>query len=305
VSTRTSIEWTRADDGTAGRTWNPVTGCDKVSQGCGLPRFDGDKSGGCYAEAIARRFAGTKAFPHGFAVTLRPERLGDPLRWRAPSRVFVNSMSDLFHADVPDEYIARIFAVMARTPQHTYQILTKRHARMRALLGDDGQPLLEATRDEETAWALYDTGWPLPNVHLGVSVEDQPWAATRIPALLATPAAVRFVSAEPLLGPVALRRIALRRGVLDALTGDVIDPADGAIYAAAPASLDWVITGAESGPGARPMDHDWVRALRDQCTATGTAFFYKQDANKGKKIPTPELDGRTWTQMPTPDGGVS
>jgi protein gp37 len=134
VSARTSIEWTRADDG---------------SEGCGLPRFAGDKSGGCYAEAIARRFAGTKAFPHGFALTLRPERLADPLRWRAPSRVFVNSMSDLFHKDIPDEYIARVFAVMARTPQHTYQILTKRHARMRSLLGDDGRTLLEATRADE------------------------------------------------------------------------------------------------------------------------------------------------------------
>jgi protein gp37 len=237
VSTRTSIEWTRADDGAPGRTWNPVTGCTKVSPGCDH----------CYAESIARRFAGTKAFPHGFALTLHPERLGDPGRWRAPSRVFVNSMSDLFHQDVPDGFIAKVFAVMARAERHTFQILTKRPARMRALLSDGGQALMEATTDEETALSLYDCWWPLPNVWLGVSVETQHWAQLRIPALLETPAEVRFVSAEPLLGALDLRRIATRHSVLDALTGDVADPVDGAVYTAAPAALDWVITGAESG----------------------------------------------------------
>lgn len=310
TTARTSIEWTRGDDGTPGATWNPVTGCTKVSPGCDH----------CYAESIARRFAGTPAFPNGFAVTLRPERLTAPLRWQRPRRVFVNSMSDLYHQDVPDEFIAKVFAVMAATPQHTYQILTKRYARMRALLRDEcrcGRGHLPGIHFRSAmSWAAsaanpdrvpglserqvyHEAGWPLPNVHLGVSVEDQAHSERRVGALLETPAAVRFVSAEPLLGPLDLRRIATRRGVLDALTGDVIDPADGSVYAAAPASLDWVITGAESGPGARRMDTDWVRALRDQCVATGTAFFYKQDATpRGAKIPTPQLDGRTWTQMP-------
>lgn len=287
MSTKTSIEWTRNDDGTAGRTWNPVVGCDKVSPGCDH----------CYAESIARRFAGGPAYPNGFKVTLKPERLGDPLTWRTPTRVFVNSMSDLFHADIPDEYIARVFAVMARTPQHRYMILTKRPGRMRSLLGDDGRLLLESTLDEETAQALY-AQWPLPNVELGVSAELQKWAEVRIPALLETPAAMRFLSAEPLLGALDLRNLRVRSGAwIDALSGDVKGPG-GEVYASAPGCLDLVIAGAESGAGARAMDLDWVRLLRDQCVATGRAFFFKQDAIRGKKVPTPVLDGRTWTQMP-------
>jgi protein gp37 len=298
VSTRTSIEWTRSDDGTAGRTWNPVTGCTKVSEGCGLPRYSGDKSGGCYAENIARRFAGTPAFPHGFAVTLHPERLDDPKRWRAASRVFVNSMSDLFHADIPDAFIAKVFATMAATPQHTYQILTKRPARMRALLARDGQPLLEATEDEASARSLYEAPWPLPNVWLGVSVEDQHWADIRIPVLMRTDAAVRFLSCEPLLGPIDLRAsmwtLGSERG--HGLTASYVHTGGCCTRLH---GLDWVIAGAESGPGARPMDEDWVRVLRDQCTAAGTAFFYKQDADaRGRKIPTPHLDGQRWTQFP-------
>jgi protein gp37 len=262
VSAKTTIEWTRSDDGTAGATWNPVTGCTEVSDGC-------DR---CYAKTFAERWRGVPGhyFENGFDVQLRPDKLTLPLRWRKPRRVFVNSMSDLFHADVPDEYIAAVFAVMAATPQHTYQILTKRHARMRSLLRDGGVLLLDATSDEATVREIVGAHWPLPNVHLGVSVEDQKSADIRIPALMHTEAEVRFISAEPLLGPIDLR-------------GRV---------------PDWLIAGAESGPGARPMHHDWVRALRDQCTAAGMAFFYKQDAVRGKKIPTPLLDGRTWTQMP-------
>lgn len=235
----TKIEW-------CDRVWNPVTGCTKVSPGCD----------NCYAENIARRFASGPAFPRGFDVTLRPERLSDPMRWRKPARVFVNSMSDLFHPDVPDEFIARVFAAMARTPQHTYQILTKRHGRMRSLLGDDTpQTLLEYTVDENTAEALYAApSWPLPNVWLGVSVEDQKRADLRIPALLDTPAAVRFLSCEPLIGPVDLR--------------------SGWFEDAAP--LHWVIVGGESGPGARRMELDWAHSLVADCNALDVAVFVKQ-----------------------------
>lgn len=235
MSGTTSIEWTD-------RTWNPVTGCTKVSPGC-------DR---CYAETIARRFAGTPAFPNGFSVTLHQQRLDAPLRWRKPARVFVNSMSDLFHDGVPDQYIAEVFAVMAATPRHTYQVLTKRHARMRSLLSaghfrDRVAAELDAINDSSWRARL---GWPLPNLWCGVSAEDQHRAELRIPALLATPAAVRFVSAEPLIGPIDLHD---RWG-----------------------RLDWVIVGGESGPGARRMDPDWAAALVGRCRELGVAPFVKQ-----------------------------
>ncbi|MFB7162281.1 DUF5131 family protein [Streptomyces sp. NPDC056242] len=196
----TKIEWTDT-------TWNVVTGCTEVSPGCD----------NCYAKTFAERWRGTAGhhFENGFDITLRPERLALPLKWRKPRRVFVNSMSDLFHKDIPDEFIARVFATMSLTPQHTYQILTKRHGRMRALLGN---PEFEKQVDYELlhfppfadpklirrSWPLPKPGWPLPNVWLGVSVEDQKRADLRIPALVDTPAAVRFLSCEPLLGPVDL-----------------------------------------------------------------------------------------------------
>ncbi|HEV2343461.1 MAG TPA: phage Gp37/Gp68 family protein [Actinocrinis sp.] len=288
MSTRTSIEWTRADDGTAGRTWNPVTGCTKVSDGCDH----------CYAESIARRFAGTPAFPRGFKVTLHPDRLDQPARWHAPARVFVNSMSDLFHAEVPDAFITKVFAAMAATPQHTYQILTKRPARMRSLLRNDGQPLLAASEDEASAWALYEAPWPLPNVWLGVSVENQHWADIRIPVLMRTPAAVRFLSCEPLLAPIDLRAAMWTLGS-ERGHGLTMSFAHAGGCCTRLHGLDWVIAGAESGPGARALDLDWVRAMRDQCVNAGTAFFYKQNADRrGRKIPTPELDGQRWTQFP-------
>lgn len=184
MSDRSNIEWTDA-------TWNPVTGCTKVSPGCDH----------CYAETLAERFRDTPGhyYENGFDVQLRPEKLDQPLRWTRPRRIFVNSMSDLFHDQVPDEYIAKVFAVMARAEQHTFQLLTKRHGRMRSLLSDDAFPDAVV---RELGGGL--GGWPLPNVWLGVSVENQQWADTRIPALLETPAAVRFLSMEPLLGPVDL-----------------------------------------------------------------------------------------------------
>jgi len=229
MSDGSKIEWTEA-------SWNPVSGCTKVSPGCDH----------CYAETFAERWRGTPGhhFENGFDVTLRPERLEQPLRWKRPRRIFVNSMSDLFHEAVPTAFIGAVFDVMRRTPQHTYQILTKRHARMRSLARS----------------AAFGEGWPLPNVWLGVSVEDQKWADIRIPALLDTPAAVRFISAEPLLGPVSLWHL------IDAKGSGVEDPRE----------LDWIIAGGESGPGARPCDLGWLRALRDQCEWAGVPFFCKQ-----------------------------
>lgn len=242
MSDNSTIEWTTS-------TWNPVTGCTEVSPGC-------DR---CYAKTFAERWRGTPGhhFENGFDVQLRPDKLSLPLSWRKPRKVFVNSMSDLFHEQVPDDYIAQVFAVMAATPQHTYQILTKRHGRMRSLLGNDGQTLLEATTDEPTADTLYDAVWPLRNVWLGVSVENQKWADIRIPPLLDTPAAVRWLSCEPLLGPVDLDR-----STADYLGGN--------------RHVDWVVIGGESGAGARPMHPDWARSLRDQCVTANVPFFLKQ-----------------------------
>lgn len=270
MSDKTKIEWTDA-------TWNPVTGCTKVSPGCDH----------CYAETIANRFTGTKAYPRGFDVTLRPERLDQPLRWQRPRRVFVNSMSDLFHKDVPDEYIARVFAVMALADQHTFQVLTKRPGRMRSLLSSDAFmqavdsaiPGVVAALRPPRVW--YDT-WPLPNVWLGTSVEDQRWANVRVPQLLDTPATVRFLSCEPLLGPVDLVFTDTREQTywLSGRPGwgPEEDRGDGLVtqpLVIGP-SIDWVIVGGESGPNARVMQLDWAESLRDQCTGAGIPFFFKQ-----------------------------
>lgn len=247
MSTQSKIEWTDT-------TWNPVTGCTKVSPGCDH----------CYAERMTERFHGKGSFA---TVKLHPDRLDAPLKWRKPRRVFVNSMSDLFHADVPDRFIEQTWATMGATPRHTYQVLTKRHARMRTLL---------------SSWTPVTSGPPYANVHIGVSVENQQWADIRIPALRDTPAALRFLSCEPLLRPL---------GDID-LTG-----------------IGWVIVGGESGPGARPMNPNWVRSLRDQCAAAGVPFFFKQWGEwapttshgmrrVGKKNAGRELDGRTWNEYP-------
>lgn len=280
----TTIEWTRGDDGSRGKTWNPVTGCEKVSPGCDH----------CYAETLSERFRGTPGhyFENGFDVQLRPDKLDLPLRWRKPRKVFVNSMSDLFHDSVPADYIIDVFAVMAKAKQHTFQVLTKRHARMRSLLSDGGFAREMWYRLGIVEYPeVLDEVWPLPNVWLGVSAEGQKWADIRIPALLDTPAAVRFISAEPLLGPITL-------------SGDAL----GHYYGGDPrediTGLDWVIVGGESGPKARPMHPDWARSLRDQCVDAGMPFHFKQwgewaalvhPDDAGAELYVQREDGRTAT----------
>lgn len=302
----TRIEWTDT-------TWNPVTGCDKVSPGCDH----------CYAMSLAPRLKamGSRKYQRdgdprtsgpGFGVTTHPELLAQPLAWRTPRRVFVNSMSDLFHSEIPGEFIAAVFATMARTPQHTYQVLTKRHGRMRSLLTSEVfrrwmyDSLVTLDREWINANPL---PWPLPNMWLGVSVEDQKRADLRIPDLIDTPAAVRFLSMEPLLGPVDLREIWRGQGVCPTCdgTGSVEVPGGGC---ACPqcgydrsgfqgdVALDWVIVGGESGPEHRPMDPAWPRALRDQCTSAGVPFFFKQWGGRTPKANGRELDGRTWDEYP-------
>lgn len=331
MSDRTKIEWTRSDDGTPGATWNPVTGCTKLS-----PASPGCQN--CYASTFAERFRGAPGhyFERGFDVQLRPDKLDLPLRWTKPRRIFVNSMSDLFHDKVPDEYIARVFAVMALAPQHTFQLLTKRHGRMGALLRDGefqqqvydawGQLEMPKGRPSMEDWPW--SGWPLPNVWLGVSAEDQKRADLRIAALLDTPAAARFVSAEPLLGAINLpshwlHPVMRTPSPENNAIGRRIGKAHGVGF------IDWVIVGGESGPGARPMHPDWARSLRDQCVAAGVPFLFKQwgetvplgqmtdEARRrwddhhgcdvypeeslwrlGKKRAGRELDGRTWDQYP-------
>ena len=260
-------------------TWNPVIGCTRVSAGCTR----------CYAERMAARLAtnplapeyeGVAEFtaghnPRWLSVKTLPERLDQPLRWRKPRRVFVCSMADLFHDAVPDEFIAAVFGVMAACPQHTFQVLTKRPARMvrwfewvaaddkTAWIGNVADRCAQDAWKESAAAVELDelhVAWPLPNVHIGVSVEDQATADERIPLLLRTPAAVRWISAEPLLGPLDLAQF---------LSRTVRKP-----------SL-WVVCGAESGPGARPMHPDWARAVRDQCAAAGVPLFVKQLTGEG------------------------
>lgn len=287
---KTTIEWTD-------ETWNPVRGCKKVSPGCDH----------CYAERFAERWRGVpgNAYEAGFDPRFVPEALAEPLRWRLPRTVFVNSMSDLFQGAFSDEQIASVFGVMAACPQHTFQVLTKRQDRLakwfawvESSVGPSGVPLGPAGRCNEAAvWALTKDEvfpdrlagcrgtWPLPNVWLGVSVEDQAYADLRIPKLLAVPAAVRFVSYEPALGPVDFRKY------LGAFEVPHTRPGLGPF-------LDWVIMGGESGPGAREMMGTWVRMTRNACDAAGVPFFFKQWGGLLKKKAGRLLDGRTHDDMP-------
>lgn len=266
----TGIEWTD-------RTWNPTTGCDRVSPGCDH----------CYALTMAARLKamGQPRYQHdgdprtsgpGFGLTVHDDALTTPLRWRAPQRVFVNSMSDLLHPRVPDEFLAQVFAVMASTPRHTYQILTKRHARLRSLLSSEAFAVQVCGQAENLGG--YHCGLPLPNVHLGVSAEDQHWAELRIPALTGAGIAVRFLSCEPLLGPVDL----------SAWLG--IEHAGG--------TLDWVIIGGESGPGARPMRLDWARSLIGQCAAACVPVFVKQLGSVWARQHGADPKGGDWAHWP-------
>lgn len=330
MADKSAIEWTEA-------TWNPLVGCSVVSPGCT----------NCYAMQLAgtrldhtERYGGlthkTKAGPvWNGEVRLVADVLFQPLRWKRPRMIFVNSMSDLFHESVADETIDRVIAVMALCPQHTFQVLTKRAARMRAYFSDLNAlyarihtMILERFRekaarfdgnraaDNLNAWLAQGA---LPNVWLGVSAEDQARANERIPDLLATPAAVRWVSAEPLLGPIDFTRIekvpqrlgSTRAGIhLNALHGKYVEsgmsyigewdingpyPAD-----ASAIRLDWIVVGGESGPGARPMHPDWARSIRDQCAAAGVPFFFKQ---WGNFLPAGQTmgNGRLWF----PDCGSS
>jgi protein gp37 len=228
------IEWTEA-------TWNPVTGCDKVSPGCK----------NCYAERLALRLqaAGTAQYRSGFQLVLHPEVLQRPMSWKKPKLIFVNSMSDLFHKDIPAEYIKRVFSVMQATPQHQFQILTKRAERAMEL-------------NDQLIWG--------DNVWMGVSVESDDYLK-RIDYLIETSARIKFLSLEPLLGP--LPRLDL-------------------------GGIDWVIVGGESGPRSRPMKPQWVRQIRAQCVAARVPFFFKQWGGVFKSKTGRTLDGRIWNQMP-------
>lgn len=250
MADRSAIEWTEA-------TWNPTTGCDKVSAGCD----------NCYALTLAKRLKAmgsakyqTDGDPRtsgpGFGVALHEDALMIPFRWREPRTVFVNSMSDLFHARIPSSFVQEVFRVMSATPMHTYQILTKRAMRLARLASG--------------------LDWP-PNVWIGVSVEDAT-QVDRIAHLRKVPAAVRFLSAEPLLG-------SLRDAEFN--------------------GLDWVIAGGESGVRARPMDPDWVREIRDACVASDIPFFFKQWGGRSAKAGGRTLDGNTWDQMPLKAAGTA
>ncbi len=238
VADSTSIEWTDA-------TWNPVTGCTKISAGCDH----------CYAERFSERFRDTPGHPFetGFDLTLRPERLEQPLHWRRPRMIFVNSMSDLFHKEIPTQFIDRVFDTMENARWHTFQILTKRSSLMRNYL---------RRRYGEASGPVH--------MWFGVSVEDGS-KKSRIKHLHDAPAGVRFLSIEPLIGPMG--RVEL-------------------------AGIDWVIVGGESGPGARSMNAEWVREVRDQCLAAGVAFFFKQWGGLRPKSGGRKLDDVEWSQFP-------
>lgn len=276
MAEHSKIEWTDA-------TWNPITGCSMVSAGCT----------NCYAMGLAAtrlrhhpsregltRITGGRAVWTG-EVRLNEQWLDQPLRWKRERMIFVCAHGDLFHEAVPDEWIDRVFAVMALAPQHTFQVLTKRPERMRAYLcANPGIRIRTQMPRIAGPMPVIEMEWPLPNVWLGTSVEDQATADARIPHLLATPAAVRFVSAEPLLGPLRLDRLgpASPGGwTTDALHGTRWPDLDeGGAITSHTSRLNWVIVGGESGRNARPMHPDWARSLRDQCVAAGVAFHFKQ-----------------------------
>lgn len=234
MATKSSIEWTES-------TWNPLTGCTKISPGCKH----------CYAERLAKRLQamGQPNYANGFALTLHEHTLAAPLGWKKPQMIFVNSMSDLFHQDVPPSFIEKVFVVMRQAYWHTFQVLTKRSARLLEL-----NPAID---------------WP-PNVWMGVSVETEAYTF-RIDHLRQTSARVKFLSLEPLLGPLSNLKLS---------------------------DIDWVIVGGESGPGARPLREAWVLDIREQCRTAGVPFFFKQWGGARKKQAGRLLEGQTWDAMP-------
>jgi protein gp37 len=320
----TAIQWTHVP-GYKGETWNPTTGCDRVSPGCAH----------CYALDLAAKLKGwgqeryqqdgdPKTSGPGFGLTLHPDKLEDPLRWRKPRAVFVNSMSDLFHEAIPDEFIIEVFNVMAQADQHIFMVLTKRPERMRDLFGGAAvceHGWLTHNGDNPTSYGgtglllRDDAGWPAPNVWLGVTIENRRFV-DRADLLRETPAAVRFISAEPLLGPLIAPWVEPEpldeRGMVweDGHRGDQLDLTD----------IDWIITGGESGPGHRRFDPQWAIDIRDACHAddpTGcycteedyfdlpegckgchTAFLHKQNGGPRPDSNGRLLDGRTYDEFP-------
>jgi protein gp37 len=295
IMATTGIEWTD-------QVWNPIRGCSAVSEGCR----------NCYAQRFAGRFA-RKGQPYeglvkwtkkgpiwNGEVHLIPEKLHEPYSWGKPRRVFVNSMSDLFHEEVPDDYIRDVFAVMAECSKHTFQILTKRAGRMEQWFNDwSAGDLMEFCED-------IGVEWPIPNVWLGVSCEDQATAEDRVHHLLSAPAVVRFVSAEPLISSLDLANLPCPVGRGTATCGMCMGPngevccKDG-YFNALEEGIDWVIVGCETGPKLRrrEMEEGWVRELRWQCRMSDTAFFYKQAMDeKGNKVTLPLLDGQRWNEYP-------
>lgn len=344
---KSKIEWTDA-------TWNPIHGCSQISAGCTH----------CYAETVSHRFGFTsKPWNTAHAtenVQLHPERLEQPLHWKRPRRIFVNSMSDLFHEQVPDDFIDQVFGVMlaclvlVNKTAHTFQILTKRPERMRQYLSADPAELLKRWAKQMDGWIILDNpdvlftelvysqtcrDWdesgrnssgseykpwgyahrlfPLPNVWLGVSVENQQAADERIPLLLQTPTAVRFVSCEPLLGPVDLTPWVHTNGGCEGCDSSCDCPADKSVFADTdfneetgthPARVvDWVIVGGESGLNARPMSPWWARDLRDQCVEAGVSFFFKQWGEFAPvhelRCTEPGIKGKQWVNF-DPDTSV-
>ena len=280
MAEKSPIEWTRGDDGAPGATWNPTTGCDRISPGCDH----------CYALTLAKRLKAMGASKYqndgdlrtsgpGFGLSFHASALTQPLRWRKPRRVFVNSMSDLAHARVSTDEIAQVFAVMTLASQHTFQLLTKRPKRLSRLLAEQSFWVRVRRAARELGGPAADIGpaWGtgvLDNVWVGTSIEseDYAWRADR---LRETPAAIRFLSLEPLLGPLPNLDL------------------DG---------IDWVIVGGESGQQHRPLDLGWVRELRDQCVTQQVPFFFKQVGGRTPKAGGRMLDGRTWDEYPPTRG---
>ena len=336
----TRIEWL-VRDGLKGKTWNPITGCSKISAGCN----------NCYAERMSKRLRGRYGYDaeNPFKVTLHKNRIDEPLRWKKPQKVFVCSMGDLFHNDVEDWMLDKIFGVILgckifnNTPDHIFMILTKRPERMCSYLTnktpvellktwanacpwypDDPDITVEdliysatcrdwdeqgrnSSGSEYKPWGYINKLWPLPNVWLGVTAENQEMADERIPILLQIPAAVRFVSVEPMLGPVDLTQLRIDQEPHcehhNALTDISTDTPYGYIKHDVPdplgrGKLDWVICGYESGPKRRPAQIEWVRDLRSQCVTANIPFFLKQIEINAQMVKMPELDGKVWNQMP-------